>query len=257
MSRIGLILRRVRDLFFPRKCGCCSSLLDWYDTEERHDVFCDSCRKKWEDSLLDTCEICAKTVTACACVTETMKKAKCRAFRKLVYYRHGKADAVQNRLIYHIKHTRDSETPIFLARQMLPALYDLQKECGAVREQMYLTFLPRGNAAKLEYGVDQAEELARALSVLSGIPLKKLIMRRRGKNKQQKKLSFDERIRNANASFRLARRAELSGKTVFLVDDIVTTGAGMAACTRLLRKAGAKNVYCLAAASDDANREQI
>ena len=122
---------------------------------------------------------------------------------------------------------------------------------------MYLTFLPRGNAAKLEYGVDQAEELARALSVLSGIPLKKLIMRRRGKNKQQKKLSFDERIRNANASFRLARRAELSGKTVFLVDDIVTTGAGMAACTRLLRKAGAKNVYCLAAASDDANREQI
>ena len=44
------------------------------------------------------------------------------------------------------------------------------------------------------------------------------------------------------------------GKTVFLVDDIVTTGSSMAAAARLLRRKDVTRVVCVAVASDDRNK---
>ena len=41
---------------------------------------------------------------------------------------------------------------------------------------------------------------------------------------------------------------DLTGQTVLLVDDILTTGSTMRCCTGLLREMGAKTVYIAAAA---------
>ena len=250
------LLCRVRDMLFPRKCAACGELLDWYEAPHSHDVLCSVCLSKWEKEQDKTCGICNKPVIECACMTEEMEKAKCLSYRKLVFYRHATADAVQNRLIFYMKRVRDAEAPIFLAERLLPALEDMRNDSGREPSDLILTYIPRGRNAKLEYGTDQAEQLARALSALSGAPVKRLLLRNRGKNKQQKTLSATARIRNARESFRVAPKAVLDGKTVILVDDIVTTGAGMAACARLLRRAGAKRVYCLSAASDDVNRDR-
>ena len=246
----------LRTLLFPPRCAACGKLLDYY-RHRKTDALCAACLRQWENEEQETCGICIKPITQCRCLTEEMRKAKCDAFCKLLYYRHGSADAVQNRVIFHIKRMRDLETPCFLAERLLPALLAMKQESQADMEHCVITFCPRSERARLESGTDQAKELALALSRASGIPMKALIRRTRGSTKQQKQLSARERIQNAQQSFCLSHRASVMGKTVFLVDDIVTTGAGMAACTRLLRDAGAKQVYCIAAASDDTNRDRI
>ena len=188
-------------------------------------------------------------------MTEEQKKARCLDFRKLVYYRHGEREEISNRLIYRLKDHPDRRTAIFLARELSERIRAMLAERELAPEDVVLTYLPRSRGAILSTGVDQAKLLARTVSEICNLPVYPLIRRRFGHGKQQKTLSYAERIRNAKTSFRSVTREDLKGKYAILLDDIVTSGAGMAACARLLRKAGLRGVLCAAIASDDVNRE--
>ena len=62
-------------------------------------------------------------------------------------------------------------------------------------------------------------------------------------------------LANAKIAFLPDPEADIKGKTLLLVDDMVTTGAGMAEATRKLLHRGAEAVYCLSVATDVCNRE--
>ncbi len=245
---------RIKALIFPPKCVACGVLLDWYEAPYRKTPFCDACQKKWESEQLETCGHCAKRVTVCDCVPDALKKAGCRGFRKLTYYLHGRRDPVQNRIVFRLKEKWDKRTLAFVARELMPAMEDLMAGCGYERDEMAIAWLPRSYAAKSKYGVDQSELLAKELSCVSGIPCLRLLSRRLKRTKEQKGLSMVARLQNAKNAFCLTRGAKRCPRVVFLVDDVITTGASTAACVRLLRHTSAKRVFCLAIASDDANR---
>lgn len=251
MKRFVKVLSRVRSLLFPRKCTGCSTLLDWYDSDRP--ILCDACLERWEREMKLPCDLCAGPISKCTCMTEPMKKAGCASFRKLTYYRHGKRDEVQSRMIYRIKNTRDRETTAFLADRLLRVC---EQELAALSSNgaVRVTYVPRSTAARLESGTDQARELAKTFSHLSGLPVERLIERSTRRHTAQKKLSARDRQRNAEQAFRLSKRADVKGKTVILIDDIVTTGATAAACVKLLRKGGASQVLCLAVASNELER---
>jgi predicted amidophosphoribosyltransferase len=56
-------------------------------------------------------------------------------------------------------------------------------------------------------------------------------------------LSREERIRNPKRAFSVAGSSREVPQTVLLVDDVMTTGATMNACARILKKAGTRMVY--------------
>lgn len=242
--RSGLIKR----LLFPPKCAACRELIDWY-SEARG--LCEACLRAWEYEKEDLCSICGERVFRCRCMTEEMRRAKCAGFRKLTFYHRATRDKVQNRVIYTVKESRTETVYDFLAKELLPAVEEIRSECE--NAELCLSYLPRSRESKRKYGLDQAELLACALERQTGIPTVHALRRIGGT--LQKDLSAAARRKNAKLSFALSARADLHGKTVLLVDDIVTTGAGMAAATRLFRMSGARAVYALAVASDDANRE--
>lgn len=105
-------------------------------------------------------------------------------------------------------------------------------------------------AAKLRTrGYNQAELLARGVARQLGIPLKTHLLRRvKTDVLSQTRLRREGRLRNAAAAYRTAHPRHLQGKTILLVDDVMTTGATCEACARLLRQAGAAKVYVLALA---------
>lgn len=246
-------LSLLRNLVFPPRCAGCNELLDFTDLH-RGSALCSTCEPQWNAEKEEVCGHCFCKLTECSCMTEIQERTKSKGFYKLVYYRNGTRNCVPNRVIYQIKNKREARTPTFLARELYNGLRYHAKEDEISLDHAVLTFVPRRRSSYLKYGTDQAYELARALSLQSGIPLVKCLNRKKGRQREQKTLNPQERMKNARASFAIQNSEAIRGKTVFLIDDIVTTGASMAVCTRLLLRAGADAVYCVAVASDEINR---
>jgi ComF family protein len=66
----------------------------------------------------------------------------------------------------------------------------------------------------------------------------------------QQSLAAAERRLNVRGAFRCPRPTQVHNHTVVLIDDVVTTGATLSACTDTLAQAGARRVSALAFARD-------
>lgn len=98
---------------------------------------------------------------------------------------------------------------------------------------------------------NQAAELSRSLSRLSGVPLAPLVLERLKPTPSQGAMpSAEARRKNVAGAFRVpkAMRDAVRGKRALLVDDVLTTGATASASARALKRAGASSVYILALA---------
>lgn len=99
---------------------------------------------------------------------------------------------------------------------------------------------------KLRRGYDQSSLLAHTISQETGIAEKR-ILRRIKNTRTQTRLSDDARARNVSKAFR-SKDNGVKDKKIILVDDVLTTGATMNECARMLKEAGADAVYsCVAA----------
>lgn len=90
---------------------------------------------------------------------------------------------------------------------------------------------------------NQAAWLAQALSRATGKPWRPDALARVKRRKSQAGLSASERRRNVSGAIKA--RGKYEGKTVLVVDDVLTTGATLEACARALRKAGAAQVHAV------------
>ncbi len=203
---------------------------------------------------MECCGICANRVGDCLCQPEEMEKAHGSGLCKLVPYSHQSVNAPQNRMIYRLKKVRDKRTPAFLAKELAPQLRRIMETVQRTEPVPFaVCYVPRGRAAALKYGTDQAKALARAVAKELNLPCLSLLQRQRGHAKPQKSLTAAQRVQNARHAFCMKKGADCAGKALFLADDVVTTGASMAACMRLLRKSGAAAVYGIAVAVDSPN----
>lgn len=92
-------------------------------------------------------------------------------------------------------------------------------------------------------GFNQASLLARAVGELANLPVADLLTK--SLRPAQSSLTDDERKENMQGAIRLRTPVALFGKTVILVDDVVTTGATAIECARVLRSTGARAVWLL------------
>ena len=244
--RAGLL-----SLLFPPKCPSCGKLLEFQGFGKVGSGLCEDCKKRWNSELLDTCGACGKAVKDCECMTEELRRAKCAGFRKRVYYLHGTRQAVQNRILFRIKDHPAAGAIEFLTGELAESLTALMKDAEIRSASAVLAYLPRSRRSAAISGTDQGKRLAYGLSQRMGIPVAEVIRRHRGRERQQKHLNYSMRRKNAKETYTVSKNVSLKGKTVILIDDIVTTGSTMAAGTRLLRGIGAERVYALSVAVDD------
>src|SRR5262245_20510980 len=99
-----------------------------------------------------------------------------------------------------------------------------------------------------ERGFNQAELIARELARRAGRAYCADALVRRLDTRPQAGLSAAARRRNVREAFAVRRKAQVAGRTVTLVDDVVTTGATALACGRELLSAGAREVRLLSVA---------
>ncbi|HSW42608.1 MAG TPA: ComF family protein [Patescibacteria group bacterium] len=114
-----------------------------------------------------------------------------------------------------------------------------------------LVHVPIHPARRAARGYDQAELLAGAAAALLGLPAAAALRRDRATTPQYE-LGRDRRADNVAAAFAVdpRHRAALAGRWLVLVDDVVTTGATLAACAGALLDAGAAAVSALTVARE-------
>lgn len=101
--------------------------------------------------------------------------------------------------------------------------------------------MPLGPARLRERGFNQALELTRIISAETNLPIGVDACRRVDDRPPQASLPWRERAKNIRGAF--IYNADLCGKRIAVVDDVMTTGATLHEIARTLRKAGAVEVH--------------
>ena len=212
------------------KCVYCGGLL------EREDKgLCKKCKILYLDAKERNCSICSKPLYNCDCTSHYLESHFVHKLFKVSRYKPGEASPF-NELIYNLKREARRDVVDFLAEELTASI----KASLQINESIVITSIPRRRKAKVKYGIDHSEKLAKAvarnLSVSYIKTLKSL-----AKKPHKKAENIDERIENAR--FKLKdKNLNLAQKTVIIVDDIVTTGASMGAAAFNLKSIGAKRI---------------
>lgn len=128
-----------------------------------------------------------------------------------------------------------------LARYLAGILPD-PPDCG--RQMPILVPVPEDPGRKREYS--PARELCRHYSRMHRIPMRPGALKKIRTTPPQAGLSFPGRMRNLRGAFNV-RPADVAGRTVILLDDVVTTGSTVRACAQVMKDVGAR-VYVIALA---------
>lgn len=117
----------------------------------------------------------------------------------------------------------------------------IREAAPALRGQRwdYIVPVPLHPLKEREREFNQAEILARHLSIATNIPLNAKLLLRVSPTLTQTRLTKLERAKNMRGAFARRTGVALNGERIVLVDDVFTTGATTSACARALRAAGA------------------
>ncbi|MDO9223204.1 MAG: ComF family protein [Caulobacter sp.] len=141
-------------------------------------------------------------------------------------------------LILKLKHADRTDLAPVLARWLLRSARDLLEEADVIVP------VPLHRWRLLSRRYNQAAEMARPLGRLAGLPVLPDALARVRRTESQGGKSATGRRRNMAGAFAVpaGRAAQIRGRRVLLIDDVLTTGATAHACARALKGAGAAAV---------------
>lgn len=235
----------LKNLLFPPRCAACGQLLSPLPQNGVQRLFCEECALQFEREMRLACPSCNLPYPECRCQPSCMKRAGSLAYIKLAPYGEGEAHRVMRALVLDMKRRARPLVAARISEELEGGVRALLCANGYAEKDVLVTYLPRLPRKRRMAGTDQARELAMALSARIGAPFCTLLSRT-GRGKEQKTLNAQARMQNLQGAFRVV--GDPKGRCVLLVDDLVTTGAGMSVATRALVRAGAAAVISVSAA---------
>ena len=110
--------------------------------------------------------------------------------------------------------------------------------------------IPLSNLKLRSRGYNQAEILAKELAKRFNLPVENLLKRTKDTQTQVGRSSIERKINIKNAFELSNQKAVIRNLSIFLVDDVVTTGSTLLEAAKILKKQGAKKVFGLTLARD-------
>ena len=145
-------------------------------------------------------------------------------------------------MVYNLKFKGRKELVSLIGKDMSEAYNEYLKS----KDIDCVCYVPCKFISTLKRGYNHVWLLAKYFSKASNLQLISALKLVRNKLPQHT-LSRAERIENIKGAFGFIDKYEVKGKTVLLIDDIMTTGATFNECAKVLKRAGAKRVYGLMA----------
>lgn len=217
------MLSKIIDLIVPSSCQVCG---------REGELVCGGCREEHLTGRTPSCFRCNKISRA------GRTCASCRSATKLsgaiVAYRF---DGAVKELVYRLKYLSDRAVARFLAREMAAIVDKSQFDL--------VSFVPSDGAALRQRGYNQAQLIARELARQIEMPCEGVLLR--VKHSSQTKLGRHERLAAVRGNFVVLPKP-IENQRLLVVDDVLTTGATLSECARVLKNAGARSVWGAVAA---------
>jgi ComF family protein len=217
----------VLDFALPPRCGGCGAIV------EEVDSFCADCWRQLEFLGAGGCARCGlplKATEADTCAVCLARPPRLDRIRAAVAY-----DEISRSIALRLKYGRKVALARTMSRYMQPLLSELPPEAVLVP-------VPLHRARLWNRGFNQSAIVARELSRRVGASVAVDALKRIKATPPLKGLSMVQRRRTVAGAFRVNPESDLGGRTVVLVDDVLTTGSTANACARVLKRAGAKRV---------------
>ena len=115
-------------------------------------------------------------------------------------------------------------------------------DCGSID---MISCIPLSRKRMHDRGYNQAELLAKEISKKVGVEYLPTLKKIRHNTAQSTIKDSKQRAANVIGAYRVVDAEKVKGKYILLVDDVVTTGSTVSECARILKKSGAKAVYCV------------
>ena len=198
-------------------------------------ALCKKCKEAYLDYKERKCSICSKPLYQCSCPSEYLDSHFIHKHIKVFRYKASEKSPA-NELIFKLKRENRRDVINFIADELTNSIRHSVK----IDKETIFTCVPRRKRAKAQYGIDHAERLSKAVAKNFSAEYKSLL-KSKAKTAQKKAESTEKRIENAKFQL-IDENIDLSGKTVILIDDIVTTGASMGAAAFNIKALGPKRI---------------
>jgi ComF family protein len=222
------------DLLFPRICPPCGGPL----APGTPTPLCAACHRDLATPLAVGCSRCgvpAAGIALDACAACRVRPPAFATARALGPYVADGAGNVLARVVQQLKYHG--------GRALAAPLADLLASRYPFALDALLVPVPLHRSRLRSRGYNQALLLARGLARRRGLALAPRLLERTRPTAEHAHLDAAARRRNVREAFRLRAGGALAGRTVVLVDDVLTTGATADACARALHAGGAGAVH--------------
>ncbi len=223
------------NLIFPWACALCAM-------EGVTGPLCKACRKNLMDrsaeASISVCPRCALKAGPFADLRGGCASCRDRSLGFDAALAMGSYDGDLRELCLQLKHERNAWLAPCLSKLLVEARCDA---LGALPSDTLVVPVPLHWWRYWQRGYNQAEALAEEIAKQLNLPLLRLLKRVVGTRKlaDLSRTARGEAVRNA---FRARAHSRIKGRTILLVDDVLTTGATCSAAAKALKHAGAARV---------------
>ncbi len=147
-------------------------------------------------------------------------------------------------IIHALKYNKKYQIGIFLGR-ILGEHFRRQFQNWNIN---LIVPIPLHHLKKAERGFNQSYYIAKGIVTKTSLIVCPKAVKRVRFTKSQTTMTLNEREANVEGAFKVLKNEKVIGKNILLVDDVMTTGATINECGKVLLEAGANRIYAASAA---------